>query len=489
MILLINPLATTWRYRIPLSILSIGGSIEGHYNYDMLDGNLERDLERTVISSIEQNGVKYVGLTVMPGPQLINSIELSKAIKQKFPSTKIIWGGYFPTLHKNVVLNSGYVDYVIRDQGDFSFRQLIDTLENGGSLGSIKGLSFINGSIYHSENQELIDPNDITPYPYNKLDISRYISRTYIGSRTMNYQSSVGCPFLCGFCAVAAVFKARWIGLDPERITRELLGFKKLYDINGVEFVDNNFFTSEKRTADFSERMLGQGIEWWGEGRPDTMLAYDDNTWRKMKRAGCKMIFFGAESSSQKTLDLMNKGGTQTPDTVLNLVELMRGHGIVPELSFVLGSPSESIDNDLEMDISYIRKIKEINPDSEIVIYVYSPVYFDDAELFQAAKDHGFSYPTTLDDWLLPEWKKHDLRKTPVTPWLKERHISRIKNFERVLNACFPTNSDLKLTETHRRLMRLAGSWRYKLSLYDAPYEIRAMLKAFRYRQPELEGF
>jgi hypothetical protein len=235
--------------------------------------------------------------------------------------------------------------------------------------------------------------------------------------------------------------------------------------------------------------MAGKGISWWGEGRPDTLLSYDDATWRSMKRGGCKMIFFGAESSSQTVLDLMDKGGTQTPDTVLSLAQLMRAYGIVPEFSFVLGTPTANVDADLDRDFRYIRRIKKINPDSEIILYVYSPVHFEQADLFKAAQAHTFAYPTKLDDWLLPQWQLHDLRKNPVTPWLTPRHITRIKNFERVLNARFPTNSDLKLTAVHRKLLKALGSWRYALSLFGASYEVALALRLLRYRQPEIEGF
>jgi hypothetical protein len=185
----------------------------------------------------------------------------------------------------------------------------------------------------------------------------------------------------------------------------------------------------------------------------------------------------------------MKKGGTQTPDTVLALAEKMKEIGIIPELSFVLGSPSDNVEGQLENDFAYIRQIKKINPLSEIIIYVYSPVFFEDAELYEAAKAHGFSYPASLDEWLNPEWRLHDLRKSPVTPWLKERHLRRIKNFERVLNARFPTVSDLKLHQWHRNTLNMLGFWRYQLSFYAGAYEIAAVQRAFAYRQPEIEGF
>ncbi len=489
MIVLVNPRSTSWRCRIPLSILALGASLDGSIPFEILDGNVIPELGPVLLRHIAERGIKYVALTVMPGPQLREAIQLSRAVRLRFPHVKIVWGGYFPTLHTEVVLQSSYVDYVIRDQGDYAFKDLVESLESGRSLSAIKGLAYKDGTVRYNEKQGLIDPNDLPPLPYHKVPVSRYIGRTYIGRRTVNYHSSVGCPFLCGFCAVAAVFKARWLGLEAGRIEQDLLWFQKNFGIDAVEFHDNNFFTSEKRTSEFADRIKGRGISWWGEARPDTLLHYDDSTWRLMQQAGSKMIFFGAESSSQKVLDLMAKGGTQSPDTVLALAEKMKSFRIVPEFSFVLGSPTNTIDEDLESDIRYIKLIKRINPESEIIIYVYSPVHFEEADLYRSAQAHKFSYPASLDDWLLPEWQLHDLRKNPVTPWLTPAHVRRMKNFERVLNARYPTNADLQLSRVQRIILRLLGSWRYRLSRYENPLEIRIAQRLFRYRQPEVEGF
>lgn len=489
LICLVNPHATDWRCRIPLSVLAIGASLEGKYSYRVLDGNIDRSLHVTIPSLIREEGVRYVGFTVMPGPQLTQAIQLSRQIRREFPGVTIVWGGYFPSLHADVVLGAEYVDFVIRDQGDFSFRMLIDALEHGGPLSGVPGLSYREGTVRHNEKQPMIDPCLLPPLPYHRVDVRKYIGKTYIGTRTVNYHSSVGCPFMCGFCAVASSYRARWAGLSAERIAADLTWFKEQFGVNAVEFHDNNFFTSEKRTLEFAELIRGKGFTWWGEARPDTLLAYDDRTWRAMSESGCKMIFMGAESGSAQVLALMAKGGTQTPDTILRLAHRMRGFGVVPEFSFVLGSPTTTVEDDIENDIRFIRRIKEINPETEIIIYIYSPVQFEDADLFNAARAHSFSYPRTLEDWLLPEWQAHDLKKTPVTPWLSTAARRRIRNFEKVLNAKFPTLSDLKLTSADRLLLRITGSWRYGLSVYRAPYEVALLQKLLRYRQPELEGF
>ena len=171
LICLVNPHATDWRWRIPLSVLAIGASLEGHYEYEILDGNIDRSPDVTLTSLIRDKGVKYVGFTVMPGPQLTQAILLSRLMKERFPGVTIIWGGYFPSLHAEVVLRAPYVDFVIRDQGDYSFRRLIDCCEKGGALSSVSGLSYRNGSFRHNERQQMIDPESLPPLPYHRVDV------------------------------------------------------------------------------------------------------------------------------------------------------------------------------------------------------------------------------------------------------------------------------------------------------------------------------
>jgi anaerobic magnesium-protoporphyrin IX monomethyl ester cyclase len=467
MILLFNPRSARWKHRVPLSLLSLGAVLEGRYEYEIVDGNLEANPQEKLATVIRQKHIRYLGVTVMPGPQLVQAVTISRALKAEFPELVIVWGGYFPSLHGGVCLESGFVDHVIRGPGEFDFLRLIDSLE---------------GVARESTSAQ--------PLPYHRVNVQQYIGKTCLGTRTISYHSSFGCPFLCGFCAVAAIYKGRWTGQPASTVAGEVLRLRDQYGVNAVEFIDNNFFVAEHRTAEIAERLRGGGLSWWGEARPDTVMEFSDATWRAMREGGCKMIFFGAESSSDDVLSLMDKGGTQTSDTVLQLAKRSKEFEIIPEFSFVLGTPGDDLDTQIEQDIRYIRRIKQINSASEIVIYLYSPVSFDDAELLRQAGRFGFKFPKELTTWLDPVWQTFDLRKNPHTPWLQPRHVERIMNFERVLNARFPTISDIKLKRWQTAVLKTLGAWRYRLRFYAAPWEIRLVAnRMFRYRQPEIEGF
>lgn len=493
MIALVNPKSANWGFRIPNSLLTLAAFLENHYSYTIIDENLKINAADELKKLIPK-GIKYIGLTVMPALQLKRAYEISKEIKNLFPNVTIIWGGYFPSLHPNTVLKSNFVDYVIKGHAEFSFKQLIDSLENNNTnnLNSIQGLSFKNISkIIHNTKAEIINPDLIPRLPYHKIDMEKYLScaKTYLGPRTAAYHSSVGCPFLCGFCAVAGIYNGKWLGRSASLIADDIIYLKHKYNIGAVEFHDNNFFVSEKRVYEFSYLIKDLNIGWWGEARPDTVMKFSDDTWEIMKLSGCKMIFFGAESANDDILKLMHKGGTQNADTLIQLAEKSKKFGIIPEMSFVLGNPTNNVAKDIDNELKFIKKIKQINPDTEIIIYTYSPVNFEDSEISLAAKLKGFDYPKSLEQWVSPRWQNFDLRKNPLTPWLKPVHFRMIRNFEKTLNAVYPTKSDLKIKGWKKSLLHFFGKWRYNNDLYSFPYEIMFIQKLLKYRQPEIEGF
>lgn len=491
MILLFNPRSCNWKYRLPNSLLSLGSVLEGKYEYEIVDGNFLFDPLPVLSQIINEKKVDILGVTVMPGPQLQQAIPLCKSLKEKFPRLTIVWGGYFPSNHTDVCARSPFVDYVLRGQGEGAFPQLVDALLDGKKISGVPNLSYKTGeTIVHQASMPLLHPDGLPPLPYHKIDVEKYVGKTYLGTRTLSYHSSYGCPFECSFCAIVPIYQARWLGRNAVAMTDDVEKLLKNYSANAIEFHDNNFFTSERRIAEFSEEILRRNLHfsWWGEGRPDTLLKFSDETFSLMKRAGLKMVFMGAESGDDERLSTMNKGGTQTGNTIIEVVEKFKRHEIVPECSFVFGTPSPDVSSSIEKDIIFVRRLKKINPNVEIIIYMYSPIPLDGSSLYQSVTHSGFCYPRTLEEWLTPEWASFDLRKNPLTPWLTPRHINRVKGFEKVLNAVFPTNSDLTLKWFHRILLKLAGSWRYAVQLYRFPYEIQLLQRLFRYRQPEIEG-
>ncbi|MSS71430.1 MAG: radical SAM protein [Candidatus Latescibacteria bacterium] len=493
-LLLYNPRSAWSKRRVPMSLLAIGSVLEGRFDYRILDGNFLSDPVRQVSEVIAAEQPEVLGLTVMPGPQLHEAIPLTRALRETFPHLQIVWGGYFPSNHPDVVLRSGWVDFILRGPSEVSFLELMDALKGDDDPRNIPGLSFLDDDrpVHNPARQPMTHPDDLPPWPYPRVgDLDRYLGRSHLGERTTSMHTSYGCPFHCSFCAVVPIYEGGWLGRSGRLLADDVEHVVRRFGVDAIQFCDNNFFTSFKRVHEFSEEVLRRGlrISWWGEGRPDTLLHYPDEVLSTMRRAGCRMIFLGAESGSDEQLRRMNKGGTQTGETVLLLAERFRRDDIIPEFSFVLGGPAEDVGAEIEREIGFIREVKRRNQDAEIILYIYAPVPTPGSDLFGVASQEGFSFPDRLEDWLRPEWKALDLRRNPHTPWLKPRHVTRIADFESVLNAVYPTVSDIRLRPWKRRVLKALGAWRWAMKVYGLPYEIRLFHRLFRYRQPEQEGF
>jgi len=496
-ILLFNPRSATYKFRIPNSILQIAASVEGKYEWVIVDGNRETDPYKKIRSYLATGGFKYVGFTVMPGPQLKQAIPFSRRIREEFPGIVMIWGGYFASNQHKVVLKSGYVDFVINGPGDHAFPALVDALETGKPYEGIKNLIYRTGDrIVKTAKEDLVDQSTLPRLPYDQLDkfysLEKYLGKTYLGDRTLAYHSSMGCPFTCSFCAVVPIYEARWKAKPADQVYTDVRYLRDKWGADSIEFHDNNFFVSEKRTAEFSRLVKNDRMIWWGEGRIDTIDKYKDETLALMRESGCKMIFFGAETGNDEILKSMDKGGTQSGAQIRAFAARMKKFDIIPEYSFVLGTPAdtpEKVMQYIDQDIAFIKEIKSINPDTEIVIYTYSPVPTEGSELFKKSQASGFSFPEKLEEWISPHWENFDLRKNPLTPWLTPEMIDKIRDFETVLNGYYPTVSDIRLSTIKRKVIHTVAALRYKKNLYKYPYEIKLLHKIWRYRQPEIQGF
>ena len=489
-VLLYNPISTSpGKQRLPMSLLAIAAVIDHDYMPEIIDGNLIAEPAAYIIERATATNAKVLGVTAMPGPQLRQAIEVCRNIKAALPDLVILWGGYFATHHGTVCLESGIVDYVIEGQGEAPFRKFIDTIHHGGVMEDVPSLVWNDGGTIRINPRAPMVPLDNLPlYPYHRVDLADYRGKSYLGDAVLSHQTSFGCPFACSFCAVVKLVNQRWLPESPERVERVTRMMVEDYGADGMEFHDMDFFVSEPRAAEIAERITPLNINWWGLGRVDTLTNYSDDTWHKLKQSGCRMIFMGAESGSLETLKIMNKGGQSDPEKTLYIAGKMREIGIVPEFSFVMGNPPDPM-ADIDVTIKFIRKLKQINPASELILYIYTPVPHDRSELLRVAEELGFRFPQTLEEWASPEWENFAHRRDPDTPFFKDSARKKVRDFEVVINAYYPTVTDMRLKGAMRSLLRTLSGMRYRFEWYQWPYELKALQRIIQYRRPETMGF
>src|SRR6201996_8939837 len=486
MIILFHPRATKPRNcRLPLAVLALAAVLEGREEYRIIDGNLEEDPTGAILSTINTHQVELLGVSCMPGPQMVAAMETCREIRRLRPQVRIVWGGYFPSLYPDTALNAKYIDYAVIGQGEDTLLELIAALRGQRPFDSILGLCYKDSFGFHRTNRErpMKGPDEFPWSPFHRLPVEKYLRPSFFGKRTAVHHASIGCPFNCSFCGVHAAYGNKERMESPERTAAILSHLVTKYGADSVQFYDMNFFLREDHALELAKRIEHLNLRWWCEARVDVMSRYSDETFAALKRAGCTMIFFGAESGSDWALKEMKKG--ITTEQTITIAERTKKFGIIPEFSFVIGNPGDP-ERDTRETLAFIRKLKKINPDSEIIIYHYTPV--PQPGNMYVNSDAEMKFPSTPAEWATKEWMDFTLRIDTQAPWLKRKTKQLIDNFEIVVGSRWPTVQDIRAPKWSRVLLQTLSSWRYTFGIYRFPIELQWASQFINLRKPKRES-
>jgi len=497
--LLINPTITSRSSaRFPLSLLHLSAALDRFGDSHIIDGNVHRDVVGETLRTIEGGNFDAVGLSVMGGPQIAPSIDVSKVIRERFPQLPIIWGGYFPTLYADTALAAPYVDYAVRGQGEESLPELVSAISRGAqpdALAKIGSLSWRNdGAIVHNPNRRFTMNDSGLVLPYDKLgDPRRYLARTFLGRRTAAHQASIGCRFRCTFCGVNAMFGGTTVLPGASRLERDLHHLKYEVGADSIQFFDHNFFDREVDMIPLLEVMAKLEMPWWCYARSDALLNLSESTWKLVRKSKLRMAYVGAESPSGAMLKEIRKG--TRPDQTLEVAELCRRNGVIPELSFMV-APPENTEEETEHTFEFIRELKRINPQSEIIVYIYTPLPESSKHESDRGKRSSMAlldlngepvvFPSAPEGWMEKRWVDYACHAD--APWLTDKLRHRIHDFVTVLRCRFPTVQDLRSPPWAKRSLSVMAGWRYRRGNYDRPWELNLANKLVRLRMPQVSG-
>ena len=495
-VLLINPTITSQRNaRFPLAILSLSASLEARYACTLIDGNVDRDFIATAVSAVRDRSVIAAGVTVMGGPQLRSAIAVSKAIRKALPTLPIIWGGAFPTVVPQAALSSPFIDFAVRGQGGDTFLDLLNSLPGDpeATFHAIPGLSWRHRDrLVHNQDRKFSAASLGRMLPYEKLaNPRRYLTKTYLGTRTAGYQAALGCRFRCTFCGVATMFRGKMALPAAARLEEDLTFMKARYGLNAIQFYDHNFFDREVDMVPLLQVLAKLELPWWCFARSDALVNLSEASWRLVRKSRLRMAYIGAESPSDWLLHDIRKGTHS--DQTLQAVEKCRSHGVIPELSFMVAPPQDP-EGETEKTFEFIRTIKRVHPGTEVMIYVYTPL--PQREFGKSGGPERLTseyldrsgmpvvFPRTSEGWATPEWIDYWCHQD--APWVSPRLRRRIVDFTTVLGCRFPTVMDIRAPAWGKSALRALASWRYRFQRYDDPWELKLSRRLIRQWDPRV---
>lgn len=426
-ILLFAPQPTkSGRRSLPLGLLAISAFLEKD-GYDIRIYH-SYDKEQYLEALEHLDKAICVGVSSMTGYQILDGLNFSKLVREKNKNVPIIWGGIHPTIKPFQTINHPLIDIVVRGQGEETFYELVKSIETKSDLKNILGIIYKeNGKIIKNPLRVAKSINEFPLLPYHILDdnIESYIKPKPHSERNLPIITSDGCVFQCGFCYLATKeFKRKWDAYSPQRVADEIEYLVKKYNLSGVDVRDSNFFIDKERARQIFQRVIDKNLNivFSGiNGRIDQLMEFNDDFWQTMERAGVKEILVGVESGDQEMLDLINKGISS--EMSLECERKAANHKINIINSFITGYPPTSgnsvqikriLKKELNKTVELIRKIFEINPVANILLFFYTP--YPGTPLYDLCLKNNFKDPQTLK-----EWGMIDLANQ-VAPWLNERH-------------------------------------------------------------------
>ncbi|HZO13272.1 MAG TPA: radical SAM protein [Polyangiaceae bacterium] len=240
---------------------------------------------------------------------------------------RIAFGGPHTTAFPNTV--PPRVDYVVQGEAE----PIIHPLVEG---------EFPTGTLLRAQR---IDDLDTLPRPDYDIFLDRPRNYTWDIPFTDHkpiylMNTSRSCPYTCTFCSVRDIWGTLWRAQGAERIVDDIAYLKSKYDMAGVYFREDIFTANKKRVHEICELLIKRNIKiaWACETRVDA--GSDPSLIEIMAKSGCKGIYVGAESGSQRMLDHYHK--QITVEQIEQTCRLAKKHGIVVAMSLIVDHPMET---------------------------------------------------------------------------------------------------------------------------------------------------
>jgi len=397
---------------VPLGLISLAAYIRNNFEVKIVD--LRFETPDYLLNLVQKTKPLAVSFSMLTGSCILQIIEIGKKIKRDYPEVKIIVGGIHPTFFPEQTADNSYVDFVIINEGEEPFLELLKTIEGNGLFSKIRNLAWKNerGLVVVNESKNNFADMNLLPMPaWDLIGVERYIKRLSRnpGERVVDFYTSKGCPFPCSFCYNLNFNKRKWRARSAERSVDEMEFLYRTYGINYFIIHDDNFVVDKERALRFAELIIKKGLKL--KYSIDARVDYFDRVFfGKLKEGGLCEIRVGCESGSNRILgEIIQKG--ITVEQILEAVEVAKNLDLRLILSFVIGWPTETIE-ERQQTIDLIIKIQKIYPKAAIYpLWIYIP--YPGTTLFNKAVELGFKPPQTLEEWGNYFWGKAHI------PWLK----------------------------------------------------------------------
>jgi anaerobic magnesium-protoporphyrin IX monomethyl ester cyclase len=269
----------------------------------------------------------------------------------------IVVSGSDATDHPDLYLRRGAAA-VILGEGEVTIADLADRLLNERAIDDVPGIAYLDDvcAVRRTASRPFIKSLDELPFPaWDLVDVDRYraIWHGRHGHYSMNLATTRGCPYSCNWCA-KPIYGQRYATRTPAKVVEEIAWLKRSFAPDHLWIVDDVFGLKPGWVEAFAAL-----IEEHDARVPYRCLMRADQVTPAVAHAlaasGCRMLWMGAESGSQKVLDAMDKG--LRVEDIKTANRLLQASGIGVGVFLQFGYPGETW-TDIEATLQLARELE-----------------------------------------------------------------------------------------------------------------------------------
>lgn len=362
---------------VPLGILYISAWLQKNgYDNEVFDSTFSSfDLQKQFILE-KKPDVLALYTNLMTKLNVLRTIQFVKS-QSALAHTKIVLGGPEVRNHVDKFLEHG-VNYIVLGEGEESMLELIKFLDGNTdvTLNQIEGITYADSTgktIYNKERAKLKNLDELPLPNRTKVNLQLYFDawKARHGTNAISINTMRGCPYSCKWCS-RAVYGQSYRRRSAKHVVDEMEWIKKNYQVDTIWFVDDVFTVSHKWLKEFREELENRNLKFPYEciTRADRM---NEEVIDELKASGCFRVWIGAESGSQKVIDLMDRRVDVMQ--VRNMIRSAQAKGIQAGTFIMVGYPGETKEDIKET----VRHLKDSNPDIFTITVAYpikgTPLY------------------------------------------------------------------------------------------------------------------
>jgi len=342
------------------ALASLAGNVDSHHRVAIADLILVQSSVQSAVERLVRDvAPDVVGLSVMTF-QRSTALGIASFIRRLRPDTRIVVGGYDPSLAPRAYESCRAVDFVVRGEGEQTLRELLRALERRAALDGIAGLSYRTPSGFaHNAERPIMALASADLRLPNRA--ARVLGGYTLLGRTVDVvETSRGCTFDCSFCSIIEMRGRNFHPYPLERVLADIAD-ARAHGAESIFLVDDNITLDAPRFERLCQAIVDAGfddLDYVVQAMTAPIAQHGARLAPLMRRAGFRYVFLGIENIVDEDLGFLRaraknrrRGAAAAGNASLEAIRHLHANGMFVVGGLIVGNPDdtrESIETNLE---------------------------------------------------------------------------------------------------------------------------------------------